>query len=58
MCTAAYDRPTDDLEPLVTCIQCGVVIERVAVSVWIRPTRSAVACSENCYHDFEARRDD
>lgn len=54
-CTSAYDRPNDDRDEIVTCGQCGVVIERTSIVIPVTKHFRVVTCSENCAGDFLAQ---
>lgn len=56
-CGACTSGPrVEEPEPIVCCASCGMPIERVSIAIYISKYVSAVACSENCYNEFQAGR--
>jgi hypothetical protein len=53
-CTSRSDGTHWERDPIVACVVCGVVIDRVSIPVLIDRYHSATVCSDLCRQDFEA----
>lgn len=54
-CTSQWDGHPQEPQEVVTCANCGIVLERVSVSVLTGQNTSAACCSEICAEDFMMR---
>lgn len=53
-CTKA-DGQRDDSQPEY-CIQCGLLVERVSIAVFMANHIAAACCSQHCYDEFRAHK--